>query len=111
MTRDYFDLVPVIKETHSWKMDLNKNVIIHVNKQGILHRIAANVFRRPKEQVVELDGYGSLVWQKINGKRTVGDIVEELMGELGEEATLARRRAALFMEMLRIHGLIRFAGQ
>lgn len=111
MTRDYFDLIPVIKEEHSWKIDLNKNVVIHMNTQGILSRIAANVFRRPEEQEIELDGYGSLVWQKINGTRTIGEIVEELMEELGEEATLARRRAAMFMEMLRVHGLIRLAEQ
>ena len=95
MAKDSVDLskrIPVINEEYFWRIDINKKVIIR-KKKGI-------------NKEIELDRYGSLVWHKIDGKKTVGEIAGEIMKELGEEKTLACKRAEMFFKMLRKHELI-----
>lgn len=109
MAEDYFDLIPVINEENTWSVDINNNVIISAKKKGIVNKIAIKYFKKPEKREIELDGYGSIVWRKINGKKSIHEIVEEIIRELGEEREFARQRAAMFFEMLRFRELILFA--
>ena len=100
MVENYFDLVPVINDETAYVTGENNNVII-INRN---RRFAW--FKRNGD--IALDSYGSKLFRKINGKRTVGDISDELEKELGEEKELARQRVLVFMQILRRMHLIKF---
>lgn len=107
MVKDYLLLVPVINDENTWKTDENNIVIITKEKNSIFRKILpVNNTKEKKE--IELDSYGSFVWKKINGKKTISDIIDEIVSEMGEEKETACKRATIFFEMLRVHRLINF---
>ncbi|MBQ3584679.1 MAG: PqqD family protein [Lachnospiraceae bacterium] len=108
MVKNYFDLIPIINMENTWEINEQNVVVIQVQKKGFLNRMAVRFFNRSDKVEIELDGYGSFVWQKINGQKSISEIVEEISKELGEEIELAAKRAAMFFEMLRMHRLIQF---
>lgn len=108
MVRNYFDLVPVINNENTWIINEENIVIIKADNKGLVNKLAIKYLKKPEKKEIELDGYGSFVWQKINGKSTVFDIINAITEELGEEQELATKRAAMFFEMLRLHKLINF---
>lgn len=101
------DLIPVINEEYSWQLRENDTVIVNVIRKGLYNSFAVKYLNRSETNEIELDSYGSYVWQKIDGKKKIKDIIVEIINDLGEERELAEKRAALFFEMLRMHRLIR----
>lgn len=108
MVKNYFDLIPIINMENTWEINEQNVVVIQAQKKGFLNRMAVRFFNCSDKVEIELDGYGSFVWQKINGQKSISEIVEEISKELGEEIELAAKRAAMFFEMLRMHRLIQF---
>lgn len=108
MVKNYFDLVPIINNENTWIINEENIVVISADNKGLVNRLAIKYLKKPEKREIELDGYGSFVWQKINGKSTVYDIINAITEELGEEKELAAKRAAMFFEMLRLHKLINF---
>lgn len=107
MVKDYLFLVPVINNENTWKTDENNIVVIMKEKNSIFEKIFFKNKTREKKEI-ELDSYGSFVWRKINGKKTISEIIDEIVNEMGEEKETASKRATIFFEMLRVHRLIEF---
>lgn len=103
---NYEDLIPVINDEYKWELTNEKNVVVYVINKGVFHACATKFFDRPKISEVELDEYGSYVWKKIDGTRSISDISKEIMRDFGEEANLAIQRLMMFMQMLRSHRMI-----
>lgn len=59
---------------------------------------------------VTLEEHGSAVWKLVDGKRTVGEIIEELAGHFNHEDGYESRIASFIMQMGK-DGLIRFTGR
>lgn len=116
MVKDYLELIPIINDENTWIINEHNIVIITKEKEGAFKEwIKKNLLKNRKEdekniqkREIELDNYGSLVWQKINGKKNIQDIVDEVVIEMGEEKDTACKRATIFFEMLRVHRLINF---
>ena len=92
MAGNYFSLIPEINDHLKWREE-EKNKITLDAPGG----------------EIELDCYGAMLWKKIDGKRRVLDIADELGKELEEDKDLSLQRAIVFMQILRRRKLIRFA--
>ena len=108
MVKDYLELVPVINNENTWMIDENNIVVITKENNGMFRKIMSKYKNIKDKKEIELDSYGSFVWKKINGEKTICDIVNEIVAEMGEEKETACKRAAIFFEMLRVHRLINF---
>lgn len=104
---NYEDLVPVINDEYKWELTDDENVVVYVINKGLFHVCTRKFFNGPKISEVELDEYGSYVWKKIDGNRSISDISREIIRDFGEEANLAIQRLMMFMQMLRAHHMIR----
>ena len=108
LKKSYLDLIPMINNDNLWITGANDRIVINTKRKGFVQKMGLKNFSEPKERQLELDGYGSIVWKKIDGHKTIRDIAEEIMRELGEEREFAKQRAAMFFKMLKMHGLILF---
>ncbi len=55
---------------------------------------------------VQLDEIGTLVWQLIDGHRTVMDIAEEVEKQFGERVNPPHKRVGMFVTMMKNEGMI-----
>lgn len=105
---NYVDLIPIINEDNSWTFDECNRVLIIVKNKGFFNSMAIRFLGKSENKEIELDRYGSFVWQRIDGTTSIQEIVNDIIDTFGEERILATKRAVMFFEMLRLNRLIRY---
>lgn len=103
---NYLDLIPVINEKYLWELTKENFVVIYMDNKGIFNKVAQKILDKPKTSEVELDGYGSYVWQKIDGLKSIYDIAQDIIKDYGDENDMAIKRIVMFFQMLRVHHLV-----
>jgi hypothetical protein len=93
------DLFP--RRTVEFTTDADGKVTIVVPrfKREWMRRMFAPKRKGPNINVA-LDAFGSSVWQKCDGKTTVGGIADQLRAEFGEAVEPADERVAAFVKQL-----------
>ena len=108
---NYLDYVPAASPRHTWEVEADGSVTIHMVHRGFFPMIAQKLFRRPKVSHIHLDEMGSFVFPLIDGKRTVCDIAELVGEHFGEAANPLYERLAKYMQILRNNGFIYYIGK
>lgn len=103
---NYLDYVPKHNARYEWSRNEKKNVVVKVHNTGLFNRIAQIIFRKPKYSNIELDEFGSFVWEQIDGKRTVHEIGILVKDRFGEKAEPLYERLAKFITILRNNGYV-----
>ncbi len=108
---NYLEFIPAISEKNSWDEDETGKVTIHMVHRGFYAWIAQKFFHRPRVSHIDLDAMGSFIFQRIDGKCTVGEIAELVKAEFGKDAEPLYDRLVKYMQILRNNGFIRYAGK
>ncbi len=98
--KNYLDFVPLINPRNSWDQDDQGKVTIHMVHRGVYAWIAQKFFHRPRVSHIDLDRYGSFVWTRIDGKKTVGQLALEMREAFGPEAEPLYDRLVKYMQIL-----------
>ncbi len=99
-SKNYMDFVPVQNPKFSWRIKENGLVEVAVRNTGFFNRIAQIFFRRPKVSYIELDEYGSYLWQQIDGERDVYALSQRMKEQFGERAEPVVERLVVFLKTL-----------
>ena len=105
--KNYLDFVPVLNPQTSWD-EKDGIVTVHMVHKGIHHVIAQKLFRSPRVSHIALDAFGSFVWKKIDGVRTVGDIADEMKARFGDQAEPVYNRLVQYMKILQNNRFVQF---
>lgn len=97
---------PYKKSYFSWSRQEGGKVVIQITKTGFYNKIAQMLFHRPKICYIELDRYGSFIWEHIDGTFTIEQIIDRAYNTFGEEIEPALERAVLFFKVLYNNQLI-----
>ena len=103
---NYLDYVPKHNALFPYQLKENGRIEVKVSNRGLFNRIAQIFFRRPKYSYIELDEFGSFVWQQIDGKRTIYDICMLIKEEFAEAAEPLFERAVQFFRILRRNAFV-----
>lgn len=102
IARNYVDMVPKHSEDRPWRVRGDGMVEIDMENKGFYHWIAQKFFKKPRISHIALDKYGSVVWQSIDGKRTVYEIVQIMEREFpGEKERMLDRVVTYFATLQR----------
>ena len=110
-SENYLDFVPVMNARNSWSQDEDGTVTIHMVHEGVYDKLAQKVFHTPRVSHIRLDAYGSFLWPRIDGQRSVGQLAEELKAEFGEAAEPLYDRLVQYMQILRNNKFVFFLGK
>ncbi len=89
---NYLDTVFVPSPQRPWRQEENGSVVIDVENKGLHHRIAQKFWHKPKVSHISLDAYGTALWNLMDGRNTVYDIVMEMEKQFpGEEERMLDR--------------------
>lgn len=103
---NYLDSIPIRREDRPWRLLEDGMVEIDMENKGFYHSIAQKFFKKPRISHIALDQYGSVVWQNIDGKNNVMDIIHIMEREFPEEKARMLDRVVTYMATLQRNGFI-----
>ena len=109
--RKLLDFIPIINSKNDWSEGEDGIVTIHMVHRGFYATIAQKVFHTPRVSHIKLDEYGSFLWKRINGERTVGQLAQQLKEQFGDQAEPLYDRLVKYMQILHNNEFILFRGK
>ena len=103
---NYLDYVPAVSPRHTWDVEENGSVTIHMEHRGVYATIAQKLFHRPRVSHIHLDEMGSFVWPLMDGEKDIIKLGELVEAEFGEEANPLYERLAKFFQILDSYNFI-----
>lgn len=108
---NYLDFIPVINPQNTWDADEAGVVTIHMVNRGFYNRLAQKVFHTPRVSHIKLDEYGSFLWRKMDGTRTVGELAQGMKERFGERAEPLYDRLVQYMRILHNNRFVLYRGK
>ena len=108
---NYLDFIPVVNGQNTWDRGEDGVVTIHMVNRGFYNTLAQTLFHTPRVSHIKLDEYGSFLWMRIDGVKTVGQLALELKEAYGEKAEPLYDRLVKYMQILRNNRFILFVGR
>lgn len=108
---NYLDFIPVVNGQSTWDRGEDGVVTIHMVNRGFYNTLAQKLFHTPRVSHIKLDEYGSFLWMRIDGVKTVGQLALELKEAYGEKAEPLYDRLVKYMQILRNNRFILFVGR
>lgn len=108
---NYLNFIPVVNGQNTWDRGEDGVVTIHMVNRGFYNTLAQKLFHTPRVSHIKLDEYGSFLWMRIDGVKTVGQLALELKEAYGEKAEPLYDRLVKYMQILRNNRFILFVGR
>lgn len=107
-TENYLDYIPSKSEKVDWRKTDEGLTQIIIYRNSLLDKIVRKLFFTPDKYIVDLDRLGSLVWDSIDGKKSVYEISKIVKNEFGEDAEPLYERLIEYMIILKNNKFIKF---
>ena len=101
------DLVFVKNENRPWRVKDDGLVEIDMENRGFFNSIAQKFFKKPRISHISLDKYGSILWQALDGKATVNDILKAMTEAFPSESDKMLNRLVQFLATLERTGFVK----
>ena len=97
---NYLDYIP--RPNILFEINRNKtgHVEIKVYNKGVMNKIAQILFKKPVYSYIELDDFGTFVWDSMDGQRSIYEIGALVKERFGEKAEPLYPRLAQYVKML-----------
>ncbi|MDD2979332.1 MAG: PqqD family protein [Hespellia sp.] len=105
---NFLDYIPVKNPEYEWKMKDNGRAEVAVINKGAFNKIAQVVFKRPRISYIELDEYGTFLWEMIDGKRDVLALSEKMKERFGKKAEPLLERLVKFIKIMQSNKFITY---
>ena len=84
----------------------NMLVVLDIENTGAFNKLAQKLFGKPRVSHVHLDEFGSFVWKRIDGQRTVAQLAELVHEHFGEAAEPLHPRIAKYLQIVESYHFI-----
>lgn len=106
--KNYLDFIPVKNPEIKYETNDKGNITVFIRWEGFFNKITQKFFHRPKVSSIDLDDYGSFVWNTIDDKKDIYTLSQELDAHFPKmEKSLSR--LIKFLEILKDHHLITYS--
>ncbi len=107
---NYMESIPVRSDARPWRIGEDGMVEVDMENKGFYHFLAQKFFNKPRISHISLDKYGSEVWQNIDGKNNISDIVNIMLKKFPKEKDRMLDRVVTYMATLQRNGFITVKG-
>ncbi len=99
--KNYLEFIPVQNADFPWKVNEKGIVTVMVTNKGFYNTIAQKFFKKPRVSKIQLDEFGSFIWQQIDGETNIYAISEKVKENFGKKAEPLYPRLLKFFEILK----------
>ena len=97
---NYLDFVPRPNRLFETSVNEAGHVEILTEHRGFYNKIAQKVFKKPRFSHIELDEFGTFIWNQMDGKKSIYEIGAEVKNQFGKKAEPLYERLSKFMKVL-----------
>ena len=102
VSKNYMDSRFVPSQEISFDRDENNMVVVAVTHRGPFNWLAQKCFKSPRVSYITLDKYGTALWDCLDGKHTVFDIVNSMKASFPGEEDRMLDRVVTFLHTLQV---------
>lgn len=103
---NYLDYIPRPNVLFDTRRNGEEHIEVKVHNKGVINKIAQILFKKPQYSYIELEDFGTFVWEHMDGKRSVYEIGALVKERFGEKADPLYPRLAQYMKTLHNHHFI-----
>ena len=107
-SKNMLEFVPKRSKKINWQIRETGLVRICVKHRGFYSKLAQMLVKAPPISNIDMDQFGSFIWNAIDGRRTVAEIAEMVKQRFGKDAELLYQRLTAFFRILYANRLISF---
>ncbi len=100
VSMNYMESIPTKNPERPWRVKEDGIVEVDMENKGFYHMLAQKFFKKPRISHISLDKYGSVVWQSIDGKNSIMDIVKTMEESFPDEKDRMLDRVVTYMAIL-----------
>lgn len=104
--KNFLNLIPAIISDCKWQENEQGFVQIQIPRDKLLDRLVRIFVKTPKWMNMDLDAYGSFLWRRMDGKRTVHQLAILLEDEFGETIKPLYERLGKYLNILKNNNFI-----
>ena len=97
---NYLDYIPRPNVLFETSRNRDGHIEVKIHNKGIINKIAQALFRKPKYSYIELDDFGTFVWDCMDGKHSIFEIGTLVKERFGDKAEPLYPRLAQYMKSL-----------
>lgn len=83
---NYLDFVPRKNMNNSSFTNEKGNCVIKIENVGAFNKMAQIILKKPRYSYIELEEFGTYIWEYIDGKNTIYDIAQKVSERFGKDA-------------------------
>lgn len=106
LSKNYMDNIPEHAPGLPWHTRRDGMAEIDIEHKGFYHFLAQKIWKKPRVSHIALEKYGTLVWNSMDGKNTVYDIVQIMEREFPDEKDRMLDRVVTYIATLQRGGFI-----
>lgn len=106
MKKNFLDIIPIKLHLNCKKQDGNIHLVFTHN--SLLQKFLRWITKKNSTSTLELDGLGSVVWENIDGKNTIYDIINILLEKEKDSYESMQERVFMFVRLLKNKKIIDF---
>ena len=103
---NFLDYVPKHNDLYPYEKKENGRIEVRVHNRGLFFRLTQILLKKPKYSYIELDEFGSFVWEQIDGTRDVYEIGKQVQCQFGEMAEPHYERLSQYIKIFRRNSFI-----
>lgn len=104
--KNYLDYIPMHNPFYEYTSNTKSHIEIRIHHTGIVCHLAQKLFKRPEYTDIELDDFGTFVWNCVDGKRSVYEIGSDVKEHFGTKAEPLYERLCSFFKKLHEYNFI-----
>lgn len=108
---NFLDYIPMKNEEYKWDKNESGLAVVQVVNKGFYPMLAQKFFHKPRISYIDLDLYGTFVWEQIDGVNTIYDISKKVEQQFGKDAEPVTERLVQFFRILQNHTFIKYKGK
>ena len=106
--KNYLDLIPQKNPIYDWKTNDEGIVDILIENKGVYHWLAQKLLKKPRISRITLEKFGSFIWLKIDGQKSIYEISTLVSEEFGKDAEPLIERLVTYFRILKNNHFIKF---
>lgn len=97
---NYLDYIPRPNRLFETEINDAGHVEILTEHRGFYNKIAQKIFKKPRFSHIELDDFGTFIWNQMDGRKSIYEIGGAVKEQFGEKAEPLYERLSKFMKIL-----------